>query len=272
MEMMSTTLYQILPGVSGMGNNRVCVSIGTSDLNALKKMVNESFSSNADFIEVRFDFFEKSVMNDALGIVLDRKEQAVFTCRSPREGGRYAGAEPDRVTALRRLAAFRPMLLDVEYSTMKENEDLLDQFTALNCDTLVSWHNFDLTPGRDELVNLMNKMKEYSSNIKIVCMAKSIDDSISILKLYEDAKSVGINLIAFCMGEHGILSRVLCTYAGARFTYASLGDALAPGQLTVKQMGAIYERLEKSGFNDYSAWKDRQDFADILRMINEAKW
>lgn len=254
-----------------MGNNKICVSIGTNDLNALKNMVNESFSSNADFIEVRFDFFEKSIMNDALGIVIDHKEQAVFTCRSPREGGKYAGAESDRVTTLRRLAAFRPMLLDVEYNTMKENEDLQDQFTALNCDTLVSWHNFDLTPSKDELVNLMNKMKEYSNNIKIVCMAKSTDDSISILKLYEDAKSMGINLIAFCMGEPGILSRVLCTYAGARFTYASLGDALAPGQLTIKQMRAIYEGLGKSEFNDYSAWKDRQDFTDILRIINEAK-
>lgn len=255
-----------------MSNNRICVSIGTNDINALKNMANESLHNNADFIEIRFDFIEKSVMNDALEAVLDHKEQAVFTCRATNEGGKYSGAETDRVTTLRRLAAFRPMLLDVEYNTMKENEDLLDQFTALNCDTLVSWHNFEHTPSKGELVNMMNKMKEYSNNIKIVCMAKSLNDSISVLKLYEDAKASGINLIAFCMGEHGILSRVLCTYGGAKFTYASLTEALAPGQLTVKQMRSIYEKLgmEKPELNDYNAWKERQDFNDILKIINDS--
>jgi 3-dehydroquinate dehydratase-1 len=255
-----------------VGNNKICVSIGTNDINALKNMASESLNSNADFIEIRFDFFDKPAMNDALEVVLDHKEQAVFTCRASNEGGKYSGAEPDRVTTLRRLAAFRPMLLDVEYNTMKQNEDLLDQFTALNCDIVVSWHNFEQTPSKDELVNMINRMKEYGNNIKIVTMAKSLDDSISILKLYEHAKTSNINLIAFCMGEHGILSRVLCTYAGARFTYASLVEAIAPGQLTMKQMRAIYEKLEKEKpeLNDYNAWKERQDFNDILKLINDS--
>ena len=254
-----------------MGNNKICVSLGTNDINLLKSMVNESLNSNTDFIEIRFDFFEKSAMNDALEVVLDHKDRAVFTCRANNEGGKYSGTETDRITTLRRLAAFRPMLLDVEYNTMKNNEDLLDQFTALNCDILVSWHNFEQTPSRDELANLIDKIKEYSNNIKIVTMAKSIDDSISVLKLYDHANASNVNLIAFCMGENGILSRVLCTYAGARFTYASLAEAIAPGQLTVKQMQTIYGKLdrEKPELNDYNSWKERQDFNDILKLISD---
>lgn len=254
-----------------MGNNKICVSLGTNDINLLKSMVEESLSSNTDFIEIRFDFFEKSAMNDALEVVLDHKDSAVFTCRANDEGGKYSGTEPDRITTLRRLAAFRPMLLDVEYNTMKNNEDLLDQFTALNCDILVSWHNFEQTPSNDELANLIDKMKEYSNNIKIVTMAKSVDDSISVLKLYEHANASNVNLIAFCMGKNGILSRVLCTYAGARFTYASLAEAIAPGQLTVKQMQTIYGKLdrEKPELNDYNSWKERQDFNDILKLISD---
>ena len=255
-----------------MGINKICISIGTNSINALKNKVNESIKSNADFIEIRFDFFDKSAMNDALEVVLDHKERAVFTCRANNEGGRYNGPEPDRITTLRRLAAVRPMLLDIEYNTMKENEDLLDQFTAQSCDILVSWHNFEQTPSKDELANMMKKMKAYSNNIKIVCMAKSLYDSISILRLYELAKTVNINLIAFCMGEHGIVSRVLCTHAGSRFTYASLAEAIAPGQLTIKQMQTIYERLEKEKpeLNDYNRWKEKQDFNDIFKLINDS--
>jgi len=249
------------------------VSLGTSDINSLKNLVNDSLNSNADFIEVRFDYFDKSSMNPALEVVLDHKEKAVFTCRAPNEGGKYTGMEADRVTTLRRLAAFRPMLLDVEYNTMTANEDLMDQFTALNCDTLVSWHNFEQTPSAEELNTLLNKMKEYSNNVKIVTMAKNMNDNLRALKLYETAKRSNLNLITFCMGEYGVLSRVLCTYAGALFTYASLTNAIAPGQLTIKEMRTIYDKLEKERpeLNDYNSWKDRQEFDDIIKIINEVK-
>jgi len=190
-------------------SNKICVSLGASDINLLKNLVNDSLSSNADFIEVRFDYFDKSKMNEALEVVLDHKEKAVFTCRAPNEGGKYTGIEADRVTTLRRLASFRPMLLDVEYNTMTANEDLMDQFTALNCDTLVSWHNFEQTPSTEELDALLNKMKEYSGNVKIATMAKNADDNFKVLKLYEVAKRSNTNLITFCMGEYGVLSRVL---------------------------------------------------------------
>ncbi|MGH9876271.1 MAG: type I 3-dehydroquinate dehydratase [Nitrososphaerales archaeon] len=254
-------------------SNKICVSLGTSDINELKKLVSDSLSSNTDFIEVRFDYFDRSRMNEVLEFVVDHKEKAVFTCRAPNEGGKYTGPETDRVTTLRRLAAFRPMFLDVEYSTMVANDDLMDQFTAQNCEILVSWHNFDLTPSIEELGSLLNKMKEYSTNVKIVTMAKNIGDNLTVLKLYETAKRSNINLIAFCMGESGILSRVLCTYAGAPFTYASLTDAIAPGQLTLKQMRSIYDRLEneRTELNDYNSWKDRQELDDVIKIINDAK-
>jgi 3-dehydroquinate dehydratase type I len=254
-------------------NNKICVSLGSSDINELTKLVSDSLNSSADFIEVRFDYFDKSKMNDVLELVLDHKERAVFTCRAPNEGGKYTGSEVDRVTTLRRLAAFRPMFLDVEYSTMVANDDLMDQFTAQNCDTLISWHNFDLTPSTEELSTLLNKMKDYGANLKIVTMAKTGSDNLKVLNLYKVAKSANLNLIAFCMGEQGILSRVLCTYAGAPFTYASLTDAIAPGQLTLKQMRSIYDVLGKNApeLNDYNSWKDRQEFDDIMNMINSAK-
>jgi len=254
-------------------SNKICVSLGTADINELKKLVSDSLSSNADFIEIRFDYFDKSKTNEILEFVLDNKERTVFTCRATDEGGKYTGSEEDRVTTLRRLAASRPMFLDVEYNTMTANDDLIDQFTAQNCDTLVSWHNFDLTPSTAELSTLLNKMKHYSANVKIVTMAKNASDNLRVLKLYEVAKKANINLITFCMGEHGVLSRVLCTYAGAPFTYASLTDAVAPGQLTLKQMRSIYDTLEKRSpeLKDYDSWKDRQEFDDLINIINKGR-
>ena len=87
-------------------------------------------------------------------------------------------------------------------------------------------------------------MQIYSPLLKIVTTAKSIEDSIRILSLYSSIDT-HINLVAFAMGDTGVLSRVLCTVVGdAPFTYASVGAALAPGQLSIDQMKSIYEMFK----------------------------
>jgi 3-dehydroquinate dehydratase-1 len=49
------------------------------------------------------------------------------------------------------------------------------------------------------------------------------------------------------MGEHGISSRLLCTlYGGSPFTYASLDNPLAPGQLDIVLMKKIYDKIGKN--------------------------
>ncbi|MEM4175033.1 MAG: type I 3-dehydroquinate dehydratase, partial [Candidatus Nitrosocaldus sp.] len=82
---------------------------------------------------------------------------------------------------------------------------------------------------------------------KMVTMAKSIEDNESILSLY-DVINDSIRLVAFCMGEHGLASRVLCTMLGAPFTYAALDKPLAPSQLTLKQMRMIYKVMDEKGY------------------------
>jgi 3-dehydroquinate dehydratase-1 len=77
-----------------------------------------------------------------------------------------------------------------------------------------------------------------------VTTARHTDDALRLLDLYED--TIGLNAVIFAMGTEGVISRVLCTIVGnAPFTYASLDNAVAPGQLTVKDMRKLYERIDK---------------------------
>jgi 3-dehydroquinate dehydratase-1 len=56
-----------------------------------------------------------------------------------------------------------------------------------------------------------------------------------------------INSIIFAMGEAGVISRILCTIIGnAPFTYAALGKAVAPGQLTLDEMKYLYNGIIQS--------------------------
>jgi 3-dehydroquinate dehydratase-1 len=141
------------------------------------------------------------------------------------------------------------MLLDVEYLTIRDNDDLADFLISQRTPILISWHDFKRTPPNNQLRNILAQMKIYSNYAKIVTMAKDADDAFRVLELYEGI--TGVKLIAFAMGEFGIISRILCTMAGnAPFTYATVERSTAPGQQDLCYMRRLFDRI-----NSFYYWK-----------------
>ena len=222
---------------------KICVSIAPEDVQSISKQAHRAFELGADYAEIRFDFLKPEQLQPAIDAVKGIKGRAVFTLRSKDQGGKFVGSEPDRVKWLRRLAEQRPMLLDVELHTLQENDELADFLESQKTPVLVSWHDFEKTPPSDKIADLLSEMRVYSNYVKIVTTAKSVNDSLRVLEMYETA--MGLHPIFFAMGEAGVISRVMCTVTGnAPFTYASLEKAVAPGQLTVKQMRDLYDNLK----------------------------
>lgn len=222
---------------------KICVSIAPEDVQSISKLAEQAFELGADYVETRFDFLKPEQLQPAIDAAKSIKGRAVFTLRSKDQGGKFAGSEPDRVKWLRKLAEQRPMLLDVELYTLQKNDDLADFLESQKTPVLVSWHDFEKTPPSDKIADLLSEMRVYSNYVKIVTTAKSVDDSLRLLELYET--TLGLHPIFFAMGEAGVVSRVMCTVVGnAPFTYASLEKAIAPGQLTVKQMRKIYDSMK----------------------------
>jgi 3-dehydroquinate dehydratase-1 len=222
---------------------KICVSIAPEDVHSISKQLHEAFMFGADYVEIRLDYLKPEQLQTAIETVKDVKSKAVLTLRSKNQGGRFTGNERDRVKWLYKLAEQKPMLLDVELATLQENDELADFLERQKTPVLVSWHDFENTPQNDRISDILSKMRMYSNYVKIVTAAKSVEDSLRLLEMYETAD--GLNPIFFAMGEAGILSRVMCTIVGnAPFTYASLEVATAPGQLTVKQMRKLYDRIK----------------------------
>ena len=223
----------------------ICASIPAENPESLRDKINRAFSFGANYIEIRFDFLDLSDMEEALKIAENIREKAVFTLRTPAEGGKFKGNNNDRIEWLKKLAMAKPMLLDIEYSTIQSNDDLANYCKTQKIPVLLSWHDFEKTPPKDELRYLLKKMRVYSNHIKMVTTAINIVDALRILDLYENAAES--NLIAFSMGEAGIISRIMCTIIGrSPFTYAALEESIAPGQLTVVQMRDIYDKISLS--------------------------
>jgi 3-dehydroquinate dehydratase-1 len=227
--------------------SRICVSIAPSDPNSILTQANQAFDLGADYVEIRFDFVDIQLLGEAIQTAQKIKGRSVFTLRSRTQGGTFKGKEEIRLHSLYTLAEAEPMLLDIELDTLQKNDDLADFLEQRRTPLLVSWHDFNKTPSKDILSDILSEMRTYSNYVKLVTTAHSTEDAIALLELYDTA--IGLFPIFFAMGLHGVISRLLCTVIGnAPFTYASLERAIAPGQLTVQQMKRLYDRM--SGIKD----------------------
>ena len=226
-----------------LANKKLCVSVPLFDeeLDKIESKIDSLQKQSISFFEFRFDFLkEYDNLDRILEVISKYRYQSIYTLRSPKEGGQFPKDESERLILLKKLALAEPMLLDLEYGAISKNDEFADFIDHNNVRTLMSWHDFTGTPDKEFMVDLIDNMRVFSNYVKIVTTAKSIDDSINILGLYNLIDS-GINLVAFSMGELGIISRVLCSIVGnSPFTYATIENPVAPGQLTVNQMKSVY--------------------------------
>ncbi len=215
---------------------KTCVSIAEKTPYKIKKTLKIALKKS-DYAEVRFDFLKSEQVPEAIEMIKKDLKKIVCTLRPKTEGGKFSGREKERVAILKLIAEYNPFLLDVEFNTLKRNSAFRRYLKSTKTNLLVSWHDFKKTPSSTELKKKMNQMSKFSSNVKIICTAKSIDDSNRMLELY--SKKGKSSLISFAMGDFGRISRILCLYLGSPYTYVSLGKAIAPGQFSVDEVKKI---------------------------------
>ena len=215
---------------------KTCVSIAEKTPYKIKQTLKIALKKS-DYAEVRFDFLKIEQIPEALETIKKDLNKIVCTLRPKTEGGKFSGNEKERIAILKLIAEYNPFLLDVEFNTLKRNSLLRRYLKSTKTKLLVSWHDFKKTPSSTELKKKMKEMSKFSSNVKIVCTAKSTDDSNRMLELY--SKKGKNNLISFAMGDLGRISRILCLYLGSPYTYVSLGKPIAPGQFSVDEVRKI---------------------------------
>ena len=81
---------------------------------------------------------------------------------------------------------------------------------------------------------------------KVVSTATTLSDNVSMIQ-FLGRESDNHSLVGLCMGEQGIISRVLGVRAGSVFTFAAVspGEETAPGQVTAQELRSVY-RIDRS--------------------------
>lgn len=224
---------------------RVCVAVIGSDPNEMAEKA-EALVRDNSFLEFRLDYLSKP------GLALPRIKRfmeahpgtvAIATCRRVASGGKFRGSIVSQLDVLSKAVAGGCQLADVELQTAVKCKPEKIQKLRSRAALILSFHDFRATKKLDET---LEKMLAYPADYyKIVSTATTLSDNVTVMKFLAregDRHSV----VSMCMGEQGIISRVLGVRAGSQFTFASanFGEETAPGQVTAQELRNVY-RIEQ---------------------------
>lgn len=201
----------------------------------------------ADRVELRID----RIGEPDLPLLLHAgKERILVTNRRRDEGGFFASCENRRMVMFREAIDLGARCVDIEARTGAAALGRLGRAIRAKkgkTKLIVSHHDLKGTPSRQTLVKRLKACRALGADIvKIVTLAQTEEDNLRVLELIPQALAVGQDIIAFCMGAKGRLSRVAAPLLGSCMSYASLeeGAESAPGQLTVQEMKTILGILQ----------------------------
>lgn len=223
-------------------------------------------------IEIRYDLFlSAGFPAESLGKIAARvlnalpKALLMGTIRLKRDGGTF----PDE-GSLSRAELFRSILresvhpdyIDIEAEEFVSLESEIRNVWTRECGgkiplldetskkILVSHHDFQKVPAIGELDRLRACAAEWKcAGFKVACMSASEGDFDSVypwIKSVADGSWRFALISCFAMGKTGESSRIGSLEFGANLTYCSLGKAVAPGQIPIREAREAYRnRISK---------------------------
>jgi 3-dehydroquinate dehydratase/shikimate dehydrogenase len=211
-------------------------SFRADTLDSVRHHAEQAWASGAEAVELRIDEFRDApeVLADYLRQQADKTW--ILTCRSVAEGGRCAAGPADRWAWLQAAARETNAYVDFEWSDWQRGFDATWTPTWRGRPRLIlSSHPMEGGPGDAE--TRTNEMLSGSEAIaaKFAYRPADINDSFAALDLMH---RFGDRVVAVCMEEEGLWTRILAKKFGAFASYAALddGSSTAPGQCTVREM------------------------------------
>lgn len=204
------------------------------------------YLDQVDVFELRVDCLADWDVSAIADFQLHIAKPLIFTLRSTHQGGEFSGDVSQQMSMLTVLASLKPAYLDLEYTVPNEVVEILHKDYP-SIQFIRSFHDFLATP--DDLTSLLKTLIHPAfSVIKLITTAQSSFDCLHVLNLIQNARQSNYQLVAHCMGDIGIPSRILGAALGNCFTYAHLPDksantifqSVAPGLPDIDTLRNIY--------------------------------
>jgi 3-dehydroquinate dehydratase/shikimate dehydrogenase len=228
---------------------RLCIALQAQTPAELLQRA-ERASRDSSLIEVRLDALKQpTAAIQPLREFLHSSPQTlvIATCRKSTYGGGFKGSTEAEWAVLKHAATAGCALIDLELQSAERLPANALADVRQQTNLIISYHDHKTTP---PLGPILERMEAIPADLyKIVPTANTWRQNIELLR-FIDGYSGATPLIAFCMGEAGLLSRVLSPRAGGAMTYAAFdaAEATAAGQPTASELRHLYrvEALNKA--------------------------
>jgi 3-dehydroquinate dehydratase / shikimate dehydrogenase len=217
--------------------DRVCAVLATGKAQELMIQLRRARRYSRT-IELRLDWLrsdrERGKFLAALGRYPRKGLTLLATCRRILGGGKLAGGAEAELYWLGQAREAGCEWCDVEIETLRELPEQSARAWPVPPKILLSFHDFERTP------SLPGRFAHAPGGevdaIKVAARARSIRDSLRLLRLARSSKDV----ISVPMGEIGLPARLLALRDGSALAYAPLAEATAPGQVSLHDFKRLY--------------------------------
>ncbi len=221
---------------------KVCVAMTGATVAEMVERADAAVKET-NFLEFRLDYLEKPLL------ALPRLKQflaehtavtAIATCRRTPNGGKFEGSVAAESEILIQAAGSGFHLVDLELESAEElKKNDFQKLRETGVALIVSFHDFKQTKDLD---GVFARIQPFEPEfVKIVPTARTLTDNLTLMRFIERMNDHS-NIIGVCMGDAGIISRVLGVRAGSVFTFASAtaGEETAPGQIAARTLIETY--------------------------------
>ncbi|AHV95809.1 type I 3-dehydroquinate dehydratase [Paenibacillus sabinae] len=243
--------------IIGEDEPKICVPLVGLTADELKEEAEALKSLDCDVVEWRVDFFEQAEDIEAVKAALAGIRSVIpdlpllFTFRSAREGGEKE-ISPEQYAALNQAIAGTGLvdLIDVELFTGEETvKALISEAHKQGVFVIVSNHDFDKTPDKEEIISRLRKAQELGGDIpKIAVMPNHPLDVLTLLEATHIMKEKYADrpVITMSMSGIGVISRLSGEVFGSALTFGAAKKASAPGQIAVSELRQVLSLLHRS--------------------------
>ena len=240
--------------VIGEGMPKICVPIVGVTKEAILEEARAITKLPADVVEWRIDWFEGvfdwAQMEDVLKALRETLDEMpiLMTFRTSKEGGEKA-IDDETYAEINIKAAKTGLidLVDVEVFTGDEIvKKIIEGAHEAGVKVVVSNHDFDKTPDKEDIVGRLCKMQELGADIpKIAVMPQSKKDVLTLLAATEEMATEHADrpIITMSMAGTGVVSRLAGEAFGSALTFGAAAKASAPGQMEVNDLKKVLELI-----------------------------
>lgn len=229
-------------GVLRNTTTMLCVPIMSESVEQMAVDMRRAKAEGADIVELRLDCVKDfRPRRDLETLLFNKSLPVVVVYRPKREGGHYEGDEQMRLEALLLATDLGADYIDFELEVASDlmEERKLNGHSSSISKIIVSCFLDTVASSKEDLSSLIARMQ--STGADIIKLVANATDITQISRIFHLLSHCQVPLIAYAVGERGLISQLLGPKFGGVLVYGSIEGNFVPGLPSLDSLRQAYQ-------------------------------